>query len=245
MRLFPVLYHSPMPAVRAILFDLDNTLFHWDPCDEKGREAAYAVLHKVYPLPFERFMEMYKGARKHFKALLHNQAASHNRVLFFKHMLEALDKSAQPALALQMYQRYWQAFFHAIKPHPDAQRVLSQLKQTHRIAMLSNHPTHAQLDKVARLGFDPHFDAIVTSEETGVEKPDARIFQIALDRLGATASEAVMIGDHTTGDIEGAHAAGLRTIFMSEFNRDEPAPACADHVVERLGDVLAIIRSIQ
>ncbi|MEX2215590.1 MAG: HAD family hydrolase [Phycisphaeraceae bacterium] len=233
-----------MPSPRAILFDLDNTLFHWDPCDEKGREAAYAVFHHAFPVPFERFMEMYRAARKYFKALLHNQASSHNRVLFFKHILESLDPSPRPALALQMYQRYWQAFFHAIKPHPDAQRVLSQLKQTHRIVMVSNHPTHAQLDKVARLGFDPHFDAIVTSEETGVEKPDPRIFQVALDRVGVKAEEAVMIGDHTTGDIEGAHAAGIRTIYMSQFNRNESAPACADYVVERLGDVLAIVRGM-
>ncbi len=233
-----------MPQPTAILFDLDNTLFHWDPCDHRGREAAYVVLRQAVDVSFDRFMELHKAARDHFKHALHNQASSHNRALFFKHIAEALIDRPRPQLVVTMFQRYWKAFFHEMKPHPDAHRVLSQLSRTHKLAMLSNHLTDIQLDKVARLGFEPYFQTIVTSEETGIEKPDPRIFQIVLDRLGAKASDAVMIGDHTTGDIEGAHAAGLRTIYMAQFTPQEPAPKCANHVVTRLGEVLEILKNM-
>ncbi len=229
-----------MPRITAILFDLDNTLFHWDPCDQRGREAAHAVLGQAVSVSFDRFMELHNAARNHFKHALHNQASSHNRALFFKHMLEALVDRPMPVLVLNMFHGYWQAFFREMKPHPDAHRVLSRFTRTHKLALLSNHPTDIQLDKVARLGFAPYFHTIITSEESGIEKPDPRIFQLALDRLGAQASEAVMIGDHITSDIEGAHRAGIRTIYMSQFTPDGPAPPCADHIVTRLEEVLDI-----
>lgn len=230
-----------MPPLRAILFDLDNTLFHWDPCDQRGREAAHAALAAERAMTFETFMAMHQEVRAALRGRLAGQGANHNRILLFKAIAEdALGRSC-PRLVITMYQRYWQAFFAAMKPHPDAHRVLSQLKQRYKLAMVSNHVAQPQLDKVVRLGFEAYFDAIVISEDVGFEKPDPRIFHAALARIGAQASEAVMIGDHTRGDIEGAHAAGLRTIYMSELARGEPAPACADHVVTRLAQVLDLL----
>ena len=231
-----------MPKFRAILFDLDNTLFHWDPCDQRGREAAHAALKLAIDVSFDQFMVLHKEAREYLKHQLHGQGSNHNRILFFKYIADHLTDSPKPSLALTMYHRYWQAFFAAMKPHPDAHRVLSQLKRTHKLAMVSNHVTLPQLDKVVRLGFEPYFDTIVTSEDAGCEKPDARIFQLALSKLGVSVSEAIMVGDHTKGDIEGAHAAGLRTIFMAQFAQGEPVPACADHVVQQLGEVLEILK---
>lgn len=231
-----------MSAIRAILFDLDNTLFHWDPCDLRGRKAAHAALKLSHDVSFDHFMSLHKEARQYLRHHLQGQGSNHNRILFFKHIADALTDAPKPSLVLTMYQRYWQAFFAAMKPHPDAHRVLSQLKRTHKLALVSNHVTQPQLDKVVRLGFEPYFDVIVTSEEAGCEKPDARIFQLALSKLGISASEAVMVGDHVKGDIEGAHAAGLRTIYQSQFTQGEPAPACADHVIEHLAQVLDILK---
>ena len=231
-----------MPSLSAILFDLDNTLFHWDPCDLRGREAAHAALRLSIEVSFDRFMELHKEAREHLKVHLHGQGSNHNRILFFKFIADRLTDRPRPSLALTMYQRYWQAFFAAMKPHLDAHRVLSQLKKTHKLALVSNHVTQPQLDKIFRLGFEPYFDVIITSEEAGFEKPDPRIFHLALSKLGVNVNEAIMIGDHAKGDIEGANRAGLRTIHMAEFAGGEPTPACANHVVHRLGEVLDILR---
>jgi putative hydrolase of the HAD superfamily len=233
-----------MPPLKAILLDLDNTLFHWDPCDLRGRESAHAALRQHIDVTFDQFMRLHKEAREHLKHSLHGQGSNHNRILFFKYIADHLTDRPRPSLALTMYQRYWQAFFATMKPHPDAHRVLSQLKTTYKLAMVSNHVTQPQLDKVVRLGFEPYFDAIFTSEEMGYEKPDPRIFQAAAARLGAQPAETVMIGDHVKGDIEGAHAAGLRTIYVAEFTGGEPAPPCATCVAHRLADVLERVRGM-
>jgi putative hydrolase of the HAD superfamily len=231
-----------MSHFRAILCDLDNTLFHWDPCDERGRLAAHAALKAAAEVSFEEFMSHHAVVRAELKVRLGGQGSNHNRLFFFSGIVERIVKRARPSLVLTMYQRYWQAFFAAMKPHPDAHRVLSQLKRSCPLAMVSNHVAQPQYDKLVRLGFEPYFDAVVVSEEAGFEKPDPRIFLAALTKLGVDAREAVMIGDHARGDIEGAHAAGLKTIYMSEFTNGEPAPACADHVVTRLAEVLAVLK---
>jgi putative hydrolase of the HAD superfamily len=58
------------------------------------------------------------------------------------------------------------------------------------------------------------FDAVVDSAVVGITKPDPGIFQIALDRLGVTPAETIMVGDSPSADIAGAHAAGLRAALL-------------------------------
>jgi putative hydrolase of the HAD superfamily len=233
-----------MPDLKAVLFDLDNTLYHWDPCDLRGREAAYAVLRQEADLSFERFMVLHDEARDHLKKHLHGQSSNHNRVLFFKYMTDKLASQPRPGLVLAMHQQYWDAFFSVMQPHPDALPVLEQLRSLYKMALVSNHVAQPQLEKIVRLGFAPFFDLLITSEEAGVEKPNQRIFDLTLRQLSVPAHAAVMIGDNPPGDIEGAHRAGLHSIYMAEYTGGEPAPACADRVAHKLGDVLGLIESL-
>ena len=73
-------------------------------------------------------------------------------------------------------------------------------------------------------------DELIASEDVGVAKPDPRIFEIALARLGTSAAEAVMVGDSWANDVAGAHALGIRAIW---FNPDRaPRPAVPAGVEE-------------
>jgi HAD superfamily hydrolase (TIGR01509 family) len=63
-----------------------------------------------------------------------------------------------------------------------------------------------------------HFDLVLDSWVVGVTKPDARIFELALEGVGADASEAVMVGDSPAADIAGAAAAGLRAALLDPFD---------------------------
>lgn len=233
-----------MPELKAILFDLDNTLYHWDPCDLRGRQAAWAVLQGAAPISFEQFMTLHDRGRDHLKKHLHGQSSNHNRALFFKFITDQLDPRPRPDLVLAMHNQYWDAFFSVMQPHPDAVRILSHLQGQYKLALVSNHVAIPQFEKITRLGFESYFDVLITSEEAGVEKPDRRIYELALQELGVTAAEGVMIGDNPRGDIVGAHDAGVRTIYMAEFTEKEPAPACADRVAGMLGDVLDLISSL-
>jgi FMN phosphatase YigB (HAD superfamily) len=62
------------------------------------------------------------------------------------------------------------------------------------------------------------FDVVLDSADEGVEKPDPRFFEIALERSGAQASTTIHVGDLYYVDVVGARNAGLRAVLLDEAN---------------------------
>jgi putative hydrolase of the HAD superfamily len=228
--------------IAAVLFDLDATLYDYAPCNEAGLVAAHARLARERTVSSEEFRALHDAVRAELAHELRGQAASHERALFFKRIVERLGPGPGTALALTLNDVYWEAFLDCMRPAPHAHEVLAELSASLPIALVSNHTTAVQLRKIERLGLEPFLTAVVTSEEVGVEKPDARIFAAALEAVGEHASNAVMIGDDPAADIAGARAVGLRTVQSREFD-PRPAPeGLADVVVSALGEVPAALR---
>jgi phosphoserine phosphatase len=97
---------------------------------------------------------------------------------------------------------------------PEAGAVLDDLSRDHRLGLVTNGAPDVQREKLGRSALAHYFSAIVISAELGVGKPDARIFAAALDAMRAPADRAVVIGDSLARDIGGAHNAGLRSIWV-------------------------------
>jgi HAD superfamily hydrolase (TIGR01549 family) len=76
------------------------------------------------------------------------------------------------------------------------------------------------------LNLAPMFEAIVDSAVVGVRKPDSRIFNLALEQLGVSASRALMVGDNPFADIGPAEALGMGTAWLAPLSRPAP-PGCA------------------
>jgi putative hydrolase of the HAD superfamily len=82
-----------------------------------------------------------------------------------------------------------------------------------RLAVVSN--SEGTIDAMlTEVGLRPYFDAVVDSAVVGAVKPDARIFQIALDALGVEAADAIMVGDLPTADVLGPRRHGLRAALI-------------------------------
>jgi putative hydrolase of the HAD superfamily len=96
------------------------------------------------------------------------------------------------------------------------------------------NPVHVKLDWFERFGFGHVWDAIVSSRDVGVRKPDRSIYQAALRQLGIDPSQAVFVG-HKPSELDGAHAVGINTIA---FNHDPEAEA--DLYIERFADLLNV-----
>jgi HAD superfamily hydrolase (TIGR01509 family) len=86
-----------------------------------------------------------------------------------------------------------------------------------RLAVVSNSEgtVEAMLEEV---GLRRHFETVLDSTVVGLVKPDPRIFQLALDRLGASPSETVMVGDSPSADVVGARGAGLRAALLDPYD---------------------------
>jgi putative hydrolase of the HAD superfamily len=97
-----------------------------------------------------------------------------------------------------------------------------------RIAIVTNNIVVEQQTKLRYCGLTELVDALVTSEEIGVQKPHSKIFHTALERVGAEPAEAVMVGDAWATDIEGARAAGVRPIWLNRFGGASVDPSVAE-----------------
>ncbi len=93
-----------------------------------------------------------------------------------------------------------------------------------KVAVVSN--SEGMLERLfGELGLAPHVDLLVDSAVVGFEKPDPRIFQVAMERLGVGASEALHLGDMFATDILGARACGMRAALVDPYAHWEGAHA--------------------
>ena len=103
----------------------------------------------------------------------------------------------------------------------DIEKLLVQLSEEYKVALLSNAWLEAPRQILRDEGFGRWFDAMVCSFDIGIPKPDPRIFQHTLNLLGVNAHEAVMVGDSIKADIEGALNARLEAVWVDHNGTGE------------------------
>jgi putative hydrolase of the HAD superfamily len=107
--------------------------------------------------------------------------------------------------------------------------------------LVTNGPTAIQRPKIELLELEPLFPVIVVSEEVDAWKPDPRIFEIALERSGVAAGDAIYVGDSAEHDVPGAHAAGLRAVWVNRLRIDWPGARPPDAEIHHLYHLLPLL----
>ena len=107
-----------------------------------------------------------------------------------------------------------------IRPEPGTIETLRELRAAGlRLAVVSN--ADGRVDRfLAAAGLADELELILDSGDVGIEKPDPRIFELALDRLGLEPHEVVHVGDSWEIDVVGARRAGIRPIYLSGTDRE-------------------------
>ncbi|SDA10161.1 putative hydrolase of the HAD superfamily [Ruminococcus sp. YE71] len=208
--------------IKAAFFDIDDTLYAYHPCDN----AAVLQMHRVFmnltgrKCTKDQFDKMLSDAKKYVKENTANTAACHNRMLYAQRLCEIGGCfSAENVLAL--YNAYWDTFLGEMQLYENVAEVFSMLKSAGiRIGFCTDLTAHIQMRKLVRLGISDIADAVVTSEESGIEKPAPRSFQLLLGKLGVEPEQVVMIGDDHKKDIVGAAALGMKTIMFGGSGGD-------------------------
>lgn len=189
----------------AILFDLDNTLYPYEPTHSAAMSAVEQKAIRMFAIQQNEFNEAFKTARSEIKKRLNDHAASHSRLLYFQRMLELLGLKSQLLLALDFEQTYWRTFLTHAKLFPDAKEVLDEIRLLGiPMAIVTDLTTQIQFRKLIYFGLDHAFDYVVTSEEAGHEKPHPAPFELAVTKLKASGKNIWMVGDHPERDIMGA-----------------------------------------
>ncbi len=201
--------------IKGVLIDLDDTLYSYEECNkiayEKCKELAFKK-YKINSIDFDNFL---KSSRKKINETLIHQAASHSRLLYFHILHESIFGTSNPAFALEMEENYWNTFLENMKLYEECKLFLKKLKdKSITSCIVTDLTTQIQMKKWIKLELDSYINFLVTSEEAGVEKPDAKIFEIALNKLNLKANEVIMIGDNPNKDIEGAEKIGIKSYLI-------------------------------
>lgn len=232
--------------IRAVLLDLDDTVFDHRHSSRAALQAVHGRHACLAGVSFEALERAHSDILEEFHqdVLFGRVALDDARVERFRRLFGVAGVDADRAraqAAAAMYREEYQAARRAVR---GAAALLEALRWRARVGIVSNNLFDEQEAKLRYCELAAHVDALVVSEHAGVMKPDPAIFRLALDRLGATPAEAVMIGDSWAADVVGARRAGIRAIWFNPEARPRPeaAPDVAElRALEPLDGVLDVI----
>jgi putative hydrolase of the HAD superfamily len=217
-----MLNHPILNGIHWVWVDLDDTL--WD--FTANSHALLRQLHSEHP-ECQRFdsadswVDTYEA---HNQMLWREYAAGNITRDFlmtdrFKHpflQVGFTDAEAE-ALSAQFSDEYLSRLGKMSLLVPGARQTLEELRlQGFKIGILSNGFREVQHNKLRASGIDRMIDLVVLSDDIGVNKPDRRLFDYAVEQAHTTPTRCLMIGDNPDTDIAGAIHAGWRALH---FNR--------------------------
>jgi putative hydrolase of the HAD superfamily len=205
-------------TVRAALFDLDDTLL-----DDRGAMAD-AVL---------QFRDRHSLAIVESEEALAARWDAVGRELWRQMALGELSRQEQRRLRLQrvfglalpdvdldaLFDSYLECYEKNWRLLPGVDLLISKTAHLRRAIVTNGHRPQAH-KKLNRIGLEGVFDFVITPDDcSGAAKPELTPFKQALDLLGVSASEAVMIGDNEEIDLVPARSLGMRTILVKDDPR--------------------------
>lgn len=259
--------------IRAILFDLDDTLVVDEAVSREAFQAVAAKAHQEHAIESGRFLRAAEAeARRQWAsgpcvAYCREIGISAFECLWGRFEGETPELTALRAWA-QVFRR--RVFDAALREQmiedpkggadlarafeearrrlqrlmPDAVETLARLRPDYRIGLLTNGAPDLQREKIAASGLGKYFHAIVISGERGIGKPRPEIFQRLLTELGVDAAESVMVGNSLERDIAGARNAGVTPIWIRVPGSEEFAEAVPAETITGLAQLPGALQAL-
>ena len=196
--------------IKAVIFDLDNTLYNFDAANEFGIRALAAYTEPVFGWDYPKMKDLYEESREKLTERMGDVGSAHNRLLRFQNLLEEKKLSLHPH-ALEMAKVYWRGVLDNMVPAPGVREMMKELRGMGiRIGLGTDMTAYVQYEKMIRLGLLEYMDFIVSSEEAGTDKPGNAFFMLCARKAGCLPGDCLFIGDNIVRDYGGAAAAGMQ-----------------------------------
>jgi 2-haloacid dehalogenase len=219
-----------LTGIKACVFDAYGTLFDFATAAQRCRDVLGDDIDKLTALWRDKQLQ-YTWLR----------AAQHRHADFWQVTGDALDYTLEtlhidkPGLRDRLMKLYL-----TLDPFPDVPDALKQLKEAGLRTVILSNGSPMMLDaavKAAKL----ELGAVLSVEEAGVFKPDPRVYQLAVDRLGISAS-AIAFQSSNAWDAYAASAFGMKVVWCNRYGqRPERLPGAPDREIRSLVDLPAII----
>lgn len=203
--------------IKIVFFDLDDTLYNSTDLSMKARKTAveHMVSKGLEMDPAEAYTRLMRVVKRY---------GSNYEYHLDRFFTDELKRPPDYRMISAAVIAYHHTKFVNMRPYPHTVETILELRtRGYSLGIITDGLPVKQWEKLIRLGLDDFFVTVVISGDEGIgyNKPDPKVFAIALEKAGAKASEAVMVGDKLHSDIIGANRSGLTSVWL-RTPRDPP-----------------------
>ena len=242
--------------LEAVLFDYGHTLIYFDDRPHSALIDAYEKVNRLLARTLERDVPaahvlIEKVSRKVDDEIQRDYAAGRPEEVeiatIYDTALRGLGLELEPRMIERVMELEQEGWLKSVHVGPDVVATLEALGgRGLRLGLVSNAAYLPRLMKgqLAALGLAPYFAGVTFSSEVGVRKPHPAIYADALRKVGAEPSRTLFVGDRMREDVQGPKELGMRAVLTREWRQEED-PGVADFVIQRLGELPAIVSRLQ
>lgn len=237
-----------MKPYKAIFLDWDDTIGDWATAEHKALQEIYKTyrLDRLYPT-FEDYLNAYKPYNLELWGMYGRGEVTKEKLHFerFYRPLKVNDANDANDEMVNLAHEMGAEFLKLTNKYfclmPNAEKVVKYLASKYPLTIISNGFKEVQYYKFEHSGLAKYFTHTLISEEVGINKPQPGIFEIALQRNGITADQALMIGDSYSSDIAGAKAAGIDQVWIRDERLAIKEGETATYIVQNVTDIMKIV----
>ena len=206
-----------MQRYKNLFIDLDDTIYDFSGASRESFRETYDLLHyERYFDSFEHYLSLYEPYnlelwRIYGEGKITKEELNRRR---YSHPLECVGVNDQ-----QFADTFCSEALGRIPTKgplmPGAMEILEYLRPKYNMYILSNGFKELQSRKMRTAGIDGYFDALILSEDIGINKPNRELYEYALAKTGSKLSESLMIGDMFDTDIVGAANIGMDQMYYN------------------------------
>lgn len=214
--------NDPLREVRAVAFDLDNTLWHVEPVIARAEQRWLDWLLEHCPrIPQRLSLEDMRMARLELAAREPHRAHDFTYLRIASLAAHARECGYDASIAERAFEVFYAAR-NELEMFEDVRPGLARLRAGFELASLSNGNADLEL-----IGVAEYFAVSLNARGVGAAKPDRRCFEALSDELRLQAEQILYVGDDPLLDVQAARSAGLRTAWMNRTCAAWPAQIIA------------------
>ncbi len=224
--------------LKAVLFDLDNTLIDFMHVKKSSVDAALNAMIAA-GLPMDQIK-----ARRTLYELYDKYGIEHHEI--FQKFLQKVDKKVEYKILASGIVAYRKQQAGIMEPYGTVMPTLIKLReQGLKLAIVTDAPRLKAWIRLVELKLHDFFDVVVTFEDTKKYKPNPEPFEKAMKMLKVTPDECMMVGDWAERDIRGANKLGITSVF-ARYGALRPAKdSKADYELRNITDLLKVVEKVQ